>query len=217
MLTARDDVADKVDALGLGCRRLRFPSPFPSTSWWRGSERVLRRHTGSQELLTYGDLELNQATHEVHRNGKVMELTTREYDLLRECLMRHPRQVLTRDRLLEQVWGYNADLETNVLRGPYGAPAPEAGSTWWVSRVIRHNSRCWLRAERLTSMPLQTHGKSRLLRFFSLIRTRLTLWTVLILFVGMLTFVIIMFIVANTLLPSSRMKCACNRRSCPCL
>ena len=48
-------------------------------------------------------------------------------------------------------------------------------------------------------MPLQTHGKSRLLRF-SLIRTRLTLWTVLILFVGMLTFVIIMFIVANTLL-----------------
>ena len=59
-------------------------------------------------------MELNQATHEVHRNGQVMELTTREYDLLL-MLMRHPRQVLTRDQLLEQVWGYNADLETNVL------------------------------------------------------------------------------------------------------
>jgi len=75
---------------------------------------VLRRHPGSQELLTYGDVELNQVTREVHRGGSLIELTTREYDLLL-LLMRHPRQVLTRDRLLEQVWGYNADLETNVL------------------------------------------------------------------------------------------------------
>nr|WP_268907066.1 winged helix-turn-helix domain-containing protein [Dictyobacter arantiisoli] len=43
-----------------------------------------------------------------------MELTTREYDLLL-ILMRHPRQVLTRTQLLEQVWGYDATLETNVL------------------------------------------------------------------------------------------------------
>jgi two-component system response regulator MprA len=113
MLTARDDVADKVNALGLGADDY-VPKPFSFDELVARIRAVLRRHTGSQELLSYDDLELNQATHEVHRNGQVMELTTREYDLLL-MLMRHPRQVLTRDRLLEQVWGYNADLETNVL------------------------------------------------------------------------------------------------------
>ena len=113
MLTARDDVTDKVNALGLGADDY-VPKPFSFDELVARIRAVLRRHTGSQELLCYGDMELNQATHEVHRNGQVMELTTREYDLLL-MLMRHPRQVLTRDRLLEQVWGYNADLETNVL------------------------------------------------------------------------------------------------------
>ena len=113
MLTARDDVADKVNALGLGADDY-VPKPFSFDELVARIRAVLRRHTGSQELLFYGDMELNQATHEVRRNGQVVELTTREYDLLL-MLMRHPRQVLTRDRLLEQVWGYNADLETNVL------------------------------------------------------------------------------------------------------
>jgi len=113
MLTARDDVTDKVNALGLGADDY-VPKPFSFDELVARIRAVLRRHTGSQELLCYGDMELNQATHEVQRNGQVMELTTREYDLLL-MLMRHPRQVLTRDRLLEQVWGYNADLETNVL------------------------------------------------------------------------------------------------------
>ena len=113
MLTARDDVTDKVNALGLGADDY-VPKPFSFDELVARIRAVLRRHTGSQELLCYGDMELNQATHEVQRNGQVMELTTREYDLLL-MLMRHPRQVLTRDRLLEQVWGYHADLETNVL------------------------------------------------------------------------------------------------------
>ena len=113
MLTARDDVADTVTALGLGADDY-VPKPFSFDELVARIQAVLRRHTGNQELLCYGDLELNQTTHEVHRSGQAMELTMREYDLLL-MLMRHPRQVLTRDRLLEQVWGYNADLETNVL------------------------------------------------------------------------------------------------------
>lgn len=113
MLTARDDVADKVNALGLGADDY-VPKPFSFDELVARIRAVLRRHQGNQDLLTYGDIELNQLTHEVHRNGRLIELTTREYDLLL-ILMRHPRQVLTRDRLLEQVWGYNADLETNVL------------------------------------------------------------------------------------------------------
>ena len=113
MLTARDDVADKVNALGLGADDY-VPKPFSFDELVARIRAVLRRHTGSQELLSYSDLELNQVTHEVQRNGQAVELTMREYDLLL-MLMRHPRQVLTRDRLLEQVWGYDADLETNVL------------------------------------------------------------------------------------------------------
>ena len=113
MLTARDDVADKVNALGLGADDY-VPKPFSFDELVARMRAVLRRHPGNQELLSYADVELNQSTHEVHRNGQVMELTTREYDLLL-MLMRHPRQVLTRDQILEQVWGYTAELETNVL------------------------------------------------------------------------------------------------------
>jgi two-component system, OmpR family, response regulator MprA len=113
MLTARDDVSDKVNALGLGADDY-VPKPFSFDELVARMRAVLRRLPGSQELLTYDDLELNQATREVHRSGGTIELTTREYDLLL-LLMRHPRQVLTRDQFLEQVWGYDTDLETNVL------------------------------------------------------------------------------------------------------
>ncbi len=113
MLTARDDVTDKVNALGLGADDY-VPKPFSFDELVARMRAVLRRHPGSQELLTYDDVELNQVTREVHRSGSIIELTTREYDLLL-LLMRHPRQVLTRDQLLQQVWGYATDLETNVL------------------------------------------------------------------------------------------------------
>ncbi len=113
MLTARDDVTDKVNALGLGADDY-VPKPFSFDELVARMRAVLRRHPGSQELLTYGDVELNQVTREVHRGGSLIELTTREYDLLL-LLMRHPRQVLTRDQLLQHVWGYATDLETNVL------------------------------------------------------------------------------------------------------
>src|SRR6202023_2089484 len=92
MLTAHDDVAEKVHALGLGADDY-VPKPFSFDELVARMRAVLRRLPGSQELLTYSDLELNPATREVRRDGHVIELTTREYDLLR-LLMRHPRQVL---------------------------------------------------------------------------------------------------------------------------
>jgi two-component system response regulator MprA len=114
MLTARDDVVDKVNALDLGADDY-VPKPFSFEELVARMRAVLRRHrSGTEQILTYGDLQLNRATHEVHRNGQLITLTTREYDLLL-LLMRHPRQVLTRDQLLEQIWGYTAELETNVL------------------------------------------------------------------------------------------------------
>jgi two-component system response regulator MprA len=113
MLTARDDVADKVNALGLGADDY-VPKPFSFEELVARIRAVLRRHTNSEEPLIYGNLKLNQTTREVFRGEQLIELTTREYDLLL-YLLRHPRQVLTRDQLLEHVWGYDVDLETNVL------------------------------------------------------------------------------------------------------
>lgn len=113
MLTARDDVADKVNALDRGADDY-VPKPFSFDELVARMRAVLRRHPGSQEYLTYSDLSLNRTTREIRRGDQVLELTTREYDLLL-LLMRHPRQVLTRDQILEQVWGYTAELETNVL------------------------------------------------------------------------------------------------------
>ncbi len=113
MLTARDDVADKVNALELGADDY-VPKPFSFEELVARIRAVLRRHASSEELLTYGDLQLNQSTREVYRNEQPIELTAREYDLLL-LLLRHPRQVLTRKQILEKVWGYNAELETNVL------------------------------------------------------------------------------------------------------
>lgn len=57
---------------------------------------------------------LNPVTREVRRGERAIEPTTREYDLLL-LLLRHPRQVLTREQMLETVWGYDSDAETNVL------------------------------------------------------------------------------------------------------
>jgi DNA-binding response OmpR family regulator len=76
---------------------------------------VLRRHrvmTGSK--LQAGDLVLDHDTREVTDAGRPLTLTPREFDLL-ECFLRHPRQVLTREAILDRVWGYDQMIETNVV------------------------------------------------------------------------------------------------------
>ena len=113
MRTARDDVEDKVNALNLGADDY-VPKPFAFDELVARIRAVLRRQNVSGELLTYADLEINQATREVQRAGSPIELTTLEYELL-VLFMHHPRQVLTRDQILERVWGYNDETETNVL------------------------------------------------------------------------------------------------------
>ena len=66
------------------------------------------------QLLTFGDLQLNSATHEVTRAGRVIELTSTEYNLL-HLFMSHPRQVLDRQTILNRVWGYDFMGETNII------------------------------------------------------------------------------------------------------
>jgi two-component system, OmpR family, response regulator MprA len=113
MLTARDDVVDKVTALNLGADDY-VAKPFAFDELVARIHAVLRRHQAEGEPLQYANLRLHPETREVQRDGSSVELTTREYDLLL-LFMRHPRQVLTRDQILERVWGYDSEADTNVL------------------------------------------------------------------------------------------------------
>ena len=113
MLTARDEVMDKVNALNLGADDY-VPKPFAFDELVARIRAVLRRHKVGGEPLVYTNLELDQTTREVRRDSQLIELTTQEYTLLL-FFLRHPRQVLSREQILEHVWGYNTEVDTHVL------------------------------------------------------------------------------------------------------
>jgi len=114
MLTARGEVEDRIAGLDHGADDY-LPKPFKFAELLARIRAVLRRHhitVGS--VLTVGGLTLNRNTREVTDNGAAIPLTPREFDLL-ECFMVHPRQVLTRDAILNRVWGYDQAVDTNVV------------------------------------------------------------------------------------------------------
>ncbi len=113
MLTARDEVTDKVNALNIGADDY-LPKPFAFDELLARIRAVLRRYKAGGEPFVYADLELNQATREVWRAGNLVELTSQEYKLLL-LFMRHPRQVLSREQILERIWGYTSEIDTHVL------------------------------------------------------------------------------------------------------
>lgn len=113
MLTARDEITDKVNALNLGADDY-LPKPFAFDELLARIRAVLRRYKTGGEPFVYADLELNQATREVRRAGRLIELTSQEYKLLL-LFMRHPRQVLSREQILERIWGYTSEIDTHVL------------------------------------------------------------------------------------------------------
>jgi two-component system response regulator MprA len=65
-------------------------------------------------VLRFEDLTLDTGTRLAHRGGRPIELTAKEYELL-ELFMRHPRQVLTRDQIFDNVWGYDFGGESNII------------------------------------------------------------------------------------------------------
>ncbi len=114
MLTARDAVHDRVQGLDAGADDY-VVKPFALAELLARLRALLRRRSGEAgELLRFGDLELDLGTREARRAGRSFSLTRIEFDLL-ELFLRHPRQVLTRDLILERVWGYDFDSGTNSL------------------------------------------------------------------------------------------------------
>ena len=116
MLTARDAVNDRVAGLDVGADDY-LVKPFDLAELLARLRALLRRHNlieGDGTMLRFEDLSLNPQTREVRRGARPIELTKIEFDLL-ELFLHHPRQVLTRDQILDLVWGYNFDSGTNSL------------------------------------------------------------------------------------------------------
>jgi DNA-binding response OmpR family regulator len=114
MLTARDAVEARVEGLDSGADDY-LVKPFERQELLARLRALLRRTPPrGQANLTVGDLKLNPDTHEVTRGDRPVELTQREFEL-REYLMRNERIVISRQRLLDEVWGYDPFSMTNTI------------------------------------------------------------------------------------------------------
>lgn len=114
LLTARSGLDERVEGLNLGADDY-LPKPFFMEELIARIIAVSRRASGEQlSVISHGDLVLNLITREVKRDDETLELTSREFNLL-ELLMRSPGRVYSRTQLLEHVWGYDFDPQTNVV------------------------------------------------------------------------------------------------------
>jgi len=114
MLTARDEVSDRVAGLDAGADDY-VVKPFALEELLARLRALLRRTADDAvETLRFADLELDPATREVRRGGDTIELTRTEFALL-ELFMLNPRQVLTRSVIFERVWGYDFGFGSNSL------------------------------------------------------------------------------------------------------
>jgi len=115
MLTARDAIENRVEGLESGTDDY-LVKPFAPAELVARVHALLRRaeKKPEQKKLTYADVSLDPATREVIRGERSINLTVTEFNLL-QILMRHPRQVLERSQILNEVWGYDFGGDDNVL------------------------------------------------------------------------------------------------------
>jgi DNA-binding response OmpR family regulator len=114
ILTARTDTDDRVEGLDSGADDY-IVKPFERKELLARMRALLRRRPPrGSAALAVADLRLNPDTREVYRGDRLVELTNREFELL-EYLMRNERLVVSRERLLEEVWGYDPMALTNTI------------------------------------------------------------------------------------------------------
>jgi two-component system response regulator MprA len=117
VLTARDSVSERVSGLDAGADDY-LPKPFALEELLARLRALLRRtgpdEAGDGAIMTFADLTLDPSTREVHRGTRPISLTRTEFSLL-EMLIANPRRVLTRSRILEEVWGFDFPTSGNAL------------------------------------------------------------------------------------------------------
>jgi two-component system response regulator MprA len=114
MLTAKDSVSDRVLGLDAGADDYMV-KPFNLDELLARIRALLRRtQSPKQKAYNFGDLVLDTGTRRAQRNERVIDLTAKEYELL-ELFMRNPRQVLTREMIYDDVWGYDFGGESNII------------------------------------------------------------------------------------------------------
>jgi DNA-binding response OmpR family regulator len=114
ILSARDEVEDRVAGLSAGADDY-LVKPFALEELVARIHALLRRSPSPPNgVLHAADVEMNPTGREASRDGRELELTNREFELL-EAFVRHPGQVLSRAQLLEQVWGYSFEVDGNVV------------------------------------------------------------------------------------------------------
>jgi two-component system response regulator MprA len=115
LLTARDAIDDRVEGLDVGADDY-LVKPFALRELQARLRALLRRSGDGAdgEVLRYADLVLDPIAHEVHRGDRLIDLSRTEF-LLLELFLRHPRQVLTRSTIFENVWGYDFGPTSNAL------------------------------------------------------------------------------------------------------
>lgn len=113
VLMARDAVDDRVACLEAGADDY-FLKPYRTEEFLKLVRLYLQPDPGEKEQLRFGDLVLDLATRRALRHGRAIDLTMKEFELLK-YLMEHPREVLSREQILENVWGYGFMGESNVI------------------------------------------------------------------------------------------------------
>ncbi|SMC21866.1 DNA-binding response regulator, OmpR family, contains REC and winged-helix (wHTH) domain [Clostridium acidisoli DSM 12555] len=113
MLTAKSDIRDKVNGLDIGANDY-ITKPFAIEELLARIRVIQRNTTVSLDEIRFDDLIMNNKMHKVMRGDKQIDLTKKEYDLL-ETLLINKNIVLTREKLIEKVWGYDYEGDTNVV------------------------------------------------------------------------------------------------------
>ena len=113
LLMARDNLDDRVACIESGADDY-FLKPYRSDEFLALVSAYLQPSEHGVEQLIFGELTLNVTNRQAMRGSRVIDLTMKEFELLK-YLMEHPREVLTREQILENVWGYNFVGESNVI------------------------------------------------------------------------------------------------------
>jgi DNA-binding response OmpR family regulator len=116
LLTAKDEIGDRVAGLDGGADDY-VVKPFSIEELLARIRARLRSSTENEQkdtVVQFQDLKLNPLTREVYRGERAIELTAKEFDLL-EYLLSHPRQVFTKNQILENVWGYDFMGDSNII------------------------------------------------------------------------------------------------------